>query len=313
MELRRRSRRFGEVRRIALALLMAAACAAPAEAQFFGRPVARPAPGAPPVAAPPPGLPPAAQEIWPYPEPDPKSWWTELRPKVPEAADPLAKRRIPRGSALPPVDNGVDASTYRLWGLMPLQWEVLYPGEMILEVWVRPSNSVSQAIVRIIVRRDGKAFVEGRAGVACCEADISRRVGFDAELPPGSARPFLALRDDPAWSSPRMVRVETAGQAGGLCVNGLSYDLTLLVRGSARTLHRACDDAAVGQVADILEPTLRAALGHDPRFDVLFHDKIDFSEERTAYRDLLAQGGSLKPDLAARAQAPGAEPAPKPE
>jgi hypothetical protein len=299
------------VRRIALALLLALAGVAPAEAQLFGR--ARTPPGAPPVAAPPADLPPAAAEIWPYPEPDPKSWWDAKRPRIPEAADPLSGRRIPRGSHLAPVRNGIDASTYRLWGLMPLQWEVHYPGEMILEAWVRPSNSVAQAVVRVIVRRDGKAFVEGRAGLACCEAGIARRMGFDAELPAGSAQAFLALRDAPFWSSPRLVRVESAGEAEGLCVNGVSYDLTLLVRGEARSLHRACDDAAIGQVAGALEPTLRAALGHDPRFDILFHGRIDFSRERAAFKALLAQGGSLKPDLQARAQPPGAEPAPQPE
>ncbi len=302
------------VRPIVLTPLIALAWAGAAQAQLLRIPIRPRAPaGEPPVAVAPPGLPPSEAEIWPFPAPDPKSWWDEPGLKRPEAADPLAGRRIPRGSTLAPVSNGIDPSTYRLWGLMPLQWEVLYPGEMIVEAWVRPSTSVRQSVVRVIVRRDGKAFVQVRAGLACCEADIARRIGFDAELPPGSAERFLALRDNPAWSSPRLVRTEEHNAAQGLCVNGVSYDLTLLVRGQSRALHRACDDAAIGQVADILEPVLRAGLGHDPRFDILFRGKIDFGAERSAYHELIASGGSLKADPQGRLQPPGAEIAPKPE
>ena len=106
---------------------------------------------------------------------------------MPEAADPLGGRRAFRGEQPAPIDNGVDPSTYRLWGLTPLQWQLVRGEEMILEVWVRPSLSVRQSVVRVIVRRDGKAFVQARAGLACCEAGISRRVGFDAELSAGAA------------------------------------------------------------------------------------------------------------------------------
>jgi len=302
------------VRPIVVTALIALACAGPAQAQLLRIPLGpRTGAGGPPVASAPPGLPPAEAEIWPYPAPDPKSWWDEPGLKRPEAADPLGGRRIPHGATLAPINNGIDPSTYRLWGLMPLQWEVLYPGEMIVEVWVRPSTSVRQSVVRVIVRRDGKAFVQVRAGLACCEADIARRIGFDAELPPGSAERFLALRNNPAWSSPRLVRTAEHNAAQGVCVNGVSYDLTLVVRGQSRALHRACDDAAIGQVADILEPVLRAGLGHEPRFDVLFRGKIDYSAERSAYQELIASGGSLKADLQGRAQPPGAEIAPKPE
>jgi len=297
------------VRRILATALIAALCAAPAQAQLFRRaPV-----GQPPVAAPPANLPPGEAEIWPYPPPDPKAWWTDKWPKPPEAADPLAGRRIVRGTSLAPINNGIDPSTYRLWGLMPLQWEVLYPGEAILEVWVRPSTNVRQSVARVIVRRDGKAFVQGRAGFACCEADIGRRIGFDAELPAGSAQRFLALKDHPMWNSPRLVRVSEAGAAEGVCVNGVGYDVTLVVAGRPRSLHRACDIAAVGQIADALEPVLRAALAHDPRFDVLYPRGIDFAFERQAYEDLIKGGGSLKPDPQARAQPPGGEPAPREE
>jgi len=82
--------------------------------------------------------------------------------------------------------NGVDPNLYRLWALPPLQWQALRGAEMILEVWTRHANSVRQTVARIVVRRDGKAFVQGRAGLACCEAGIARRVRFDAELPEGT-------------------------------------------------------------------------------------------------------------------------------
>jgi hypothetical protein len=297
------------VRRILIAALLAVVCAPAAEAQLFKRVI----PNNPPVASPPAKLPPNEADVWPYPVPDPKSWWTDERLKVPEAANPLGGRRVAHGQALLRIDNGIDASTYRLWGLMPLQWQILYPGEMVLEVWVRPATSVRQSVVRITVRRDGKAFVQGRAGIACCEADIARRVGFDAELPQGSAQAFLALRDNPMWRTPRLVRVSRKDEAEGLCVDGLSYDLTLVLPDRVRSLHRACEDAEIGQAADALEPALRAALGHDPRFDVLFPGGIDFAAERKAYHELIAQGGALKADPAARAEPPGAEPAPREE
>lgn len=294
------------MRRILIATLALGLCAPAGQAQVFRRAPA----GGPPVAAPPADLPPAEADIWPWPEPDPHSWWDDKRPQAPEAADPLGGRRLPRGQRPIATGNGVDPSTYRLWGLMPLQWQVLRDGEMILEVWVRPANSVRQSVVRIIVRQDGRAFVQGRAGLACCEADIGRRMGFDAELPAGAAQTFLALRGHPMWNSPKLVMVRESGASEGVCVNGVSYDLTLVTPGRSRTLHRACDSAAIGQVADALEPALRAALGHDPRFDVLFRGGANFSLDRSAYQDLLAGGGALRPDLTGRAPTPGAEPAP---
>jgi hypothetical protein len=294
------------MRAFALTLLALAALAGPAQAQFFVR---RAAP-----AGPPPGTPPLDAEIWPFPPPDPQSWWDEKRPKPSEAADPLGGRRLRGGRRLPVVDNGVTPSTYRLWGLMPLQWQLLRGDEMILEVWVRPSRNVRQSIVRIIVRDDGRAFVQGRAGYACCEADIGRRIGFDDELPAGAAKTFLALRDDPMWRSPREVEtVRNATTADVVCVEGVGYDLTLLTADGSRTLHRACGDVEVGQVADALEAALRAALGHDPRFDVLYRGGIDFSPERQAYQAFVAGGGVLKPDPHARPEPPGDEAAPQPQ
>ncbi len=300
------ARAFPAVLRVTLLAALTFAVAAPAQAQFGAR---RVMPSGP-VKPPPPGTPPAEADIWPYPPPDPKSWWTDKRPLPSEAADPLGGRRVGRGERLIPLDNGVDPSTYRLWGMMPLQWQLLRGAEMVLEVWVRPETSARQSVVRVTVRRDGRAFVQARAGFACCEAEIARRMGFDAELPAGGAQAFLALRASPAWESPRDVDVREANSASGVCVSGTSYDLTLVVPGHARSLRRACEAEAVGQVADILEPLLGAAVGHDPRFDVIYPGGADFGNERAAYREMVAGGGSLKPAPRGRVQPPGVAPAP---
>lgn len=299
--------------RAAFALLITLGVAAPASAQI---PLIVPIPGKKPkptMIGPPPGTPPAEAEVWPFPPPEPKTWWDDKRLPASEAADPLGGRRIRRGELQAAPDNGVAPSTYRLWGLMPLQWQLVRGDEMILEVWTRPSNSVRQTVSRVTVRSDGKAFVQGRAGLACCEAVIGRRMGFDAELPPGSAQRFLALRDLPLWRSPRDVRVVEPGAADALCVVGTSYDVTLVTRGRSVTVHRACDPAEVGEAAEVLEAVLGAALGHDPRFDVIFPGGVNFANARGAYRDLVEGGGRLKINPDARLPPPGGEPAPQPE
>ncbi|HET6970635.1 MAG TPA: hypothetical protein VFH92_05870, partial [Phenylobacterium sp.] len=278
--------------RPALPLFLAAALAAPAHGQLIRL--------KPRHEGPPPGATPAEAEIWPFPAPDPKTWWDDKRPRPDEAADPLGGRRVRRGERLPEPDNGVDASTYRLWGLMPLQWQVLRGDEMILEVWTRPSNSVRQTVTRVVVRGDGDAFVEGRAGLACCEAGIGRRMGFDARLPAGAGQRFLALKALPLWGSPRDVQAEEKGAAGAVCVSGSGYDVTLAVPGRTTTVHRACDPAEIGEAAEVLEAVLGAALGHDGRFDVLFPGGANFASERDAYRELVAGGGRLIPNPEAR-------------
>lgn len=291
--------------RPALAVVIFAALALPAHGQLLRL--------GPREAGPPKGTPAAEAEIWPFPPPDPKSWWDDKRPKPSEAADPLGGRRIRRGERLPEPDNGVDASTYRLWGLMPLQWQVLRGDEAVLELWTRPSNSVRQTVTRVTVRGDGAAFVQGRAGLACCDAGIDRRMGFDAELPAGSADRFRALAARPLWASPRDVQVEERGAAAAVCVDGSGYDLTLLTARRSATLHRACDPAEIGEVADVLEALLGAALGHDGRFDVLFPGAASFAAEREAYDALRAGGGRLVRNPDARRARPGAEPAPQAE
>jgi hypothetical protein len=283
---------------------LAFAVALPAEAQRLGGKT---------VAGPPPGAPVTEQEAWPYPPPDPKTWWDEKRLKPPEEADPLGGRRVRRSEQLVKPDNGVDASTYRLWGLMPLQWQLVRGDEMILEVWTRPANSVRQTVTRVTLRNDGEVFVQSRAGLACCEAGIGRRMGFDRRLPADAAERFQPLKRLALWRSPRDVRVAESGAAEAVCVEGTAYDITLVVPGRSVTLHRACDPAEVGEAADVLEAVLGSALGHDPRFDVLFRGGADFANARGAYRDLLAANGRLKPNPDARPQPPGHEPAPSAE
>lgn len=185
---------------------------------------------------------------------------------------------------------------------------------MILEVAVRPSNSVRQSLIRVTVRRDGDVFVQARAGLGCCEPEIGRRVGFDARAPEGSAARVLALREDPLWNAPRDVRVrEGGGAADALCVDGTSYQLTLVVPGRSRSVRRACDSAEIGQAADVLEAVFALALGHEPRFDVLYPTGADFASARRAYQGLVADGGTLRPAPNSRAQAPEFTPPPEPE
>lgn len=278
-------------RLLSTTLVLLSFAAAPAEAQR------RPAPIQP------------EPNSWPWPPPDPKSWWDDKWPKIPEAADPLAGRRLGRGDRPTPVDNAYDPLLYRLWGLQPLQNQVVRSGEMILEVAVRPSTSVRQSLIRITVRRDGDVFVQGRAGLGCCEAEIGRFVRFDVKAPAGSAGRFLALRDLPLWDSPRDVRVsEGGGTSDAVCIDGTAYGLTLLVPGRSRALRRACDSAEVGQAAQVLEAAFAVALGHDARFDVIFPGGADFSAARRAYEQLIAQGGSLRPAPNSRPQAAEAAP-----
>lgn len=238
-------------------------------------------------------------EAYAFPPPDPQSWWEAERPEPPEAADPLGGRRLPRDRP-PPAATPIEPTLYRLWGLPPLQTQVVRRGELVMEVWRRPSNSVEQSVFRIIRRNDGEVFVQGRAGLACCAPDISRRVGFDAALPRELGDRLIALAEQSAWATPRdVVTQESAASVGSICLEGAAYDLILLTENGGYALRRDCEDAEVGQVADILEAVIGAGLGHEPRIDVLFPDGADFSRERAAYGRLVAQGGRIKPSDAA--------------
>lgn len=185
---------------------------------------------------------------------------------------------------------------------------------MIVEVAVRPSNSVRQSLIRVTVRRDGDVFVQARAGLGCCEPEIGRRVGFDIQAPDGSSTRLLALREDPLWNAPRDVRVsEGGGAADALCVDGVSYALTLVTPGRSRSVRRACDPAEVGQAADVLGAVFALALGHEPRFDVLYRTGADFSSAKRSYEAFVADGGTLRPAPNSRPQPPEITPPPEPE
>lgn len=228
--------------------------------------------------------------------PDPKGWWEDRWPTLPEAADPLGGRRAGRGERPLPVDNGIDPLMYRLWGLQPLQTQLVRSGEAVLEVWARPSRGVRQAVVRITLRRDGKAFVQARAGLGCCDPFIGRRIAFDEELEATKAAAVRAAVTDPMWDGPRFVTTEEAdGTALTLCVDGVSWDVVLATPGRSRHLRRACLDEETGSIAPALQAALGAAAGREPRFDVIFPRGVDFASARKTYEDLVARGGRLKP------------------
>lgn len=247
----------------------------------------------------------------PSPYPDPATWWSPEVPRPPSEAEPLYNRRPARDERPIPIDNGVEPLLYRLWGLQPLQSQVLRRGELIVEVWARPARGVRQAVIRATLRRDGRAFVQARAGLGCCTPEIGRRVDIDAELAEVQIPPLRALVADPAWSQPRSVIVDYGGGAvSALCVDGVSWDVTLLVPGQARHLRRACDDAEVGSIARILAAAVGAAVGRDPRFDAVLPRGADFSRQQRAYDDLLASGGVLKAGDSSRPQPPAVPVAP---
>jgi ketosteroid isomerase-like protein len=237
----------------------------------------------------PPPPPPAAPAI------DPEEWWS-IREAIPTAEkDPLAGRRWSRRDAEVQrnFSNGVDASLYRLWGLQPLQTQVVRRGEAVYETWYRPTNSTRQAVVRITVRNDGRTFVQARAGRGCCAPEITRRIDLDFELASPARDVFRRLKDDPLWRQPRHVVVSEGGDVvTSLCVDGSSYDLTLVDDRRAVHLRRSCDPAEIGSVAPAARAMIGAALGKDPRFDVLFA-KERFDNYQEAYAQLTAAGGSL--------------------
>jgi hypothetical protein len=244
------------------------------------------------------------------PPPDPAAWWSPVVPRPPAELEPLYNRHLNKSEQPVPIDNGVEPLLYRLWGLQPLQSQIVRRGEAILEVWSRPTRDVRQAVIRVTLRRDGRAFVQARAGLGCCTPEIGRRVDINAEL---SEPPIVAVKSalaDPAWSQPRSVIVDYGGGAvSALCVDGTSWDVTLLVPGQARHLRRACDDAEVGSIATVLSAALGAAVGRDPRFDAVFPRGADFSRQGAAYASLIQSGGRLIASENNRAQ-PAAVPRP---
>jgi len=231
------------------------------------------------------------------PAPDPQAWWIDKWPKKPEATNPLL-RRAGRGERPPGagIQNGVPPLLYRLWGLPPLQDQLVRRGEAVVEMWARPAETVRQAVVRVTLRGDGRAFVQGRAGFGCCEPEISRLVRFDEELAPERAAAVRAILQDPLWNQPNAVEIVQDGATLDLtCVNGVSYDVNLVIPGGARSLHRACSGEQIGSIAPALSAVLSAALGYDPRFDVVFPRGAGFESDRRDYQALISGGGGLNP------------------
>jgi hypothetical protein len=245
----------------------------------------------------------------PPPPPDPAAWWSPdvLRPS--SDVDPLYGRRLGRNEQPVPIANGVDPLLYRLWGLQPLQNQLVRRGEMVLEVWARPARGVRQAVIRVTSRRDGRAFVQARAGLGCCTPQIDRRVDINAELASEQISALKALVQNAMWIQPRDVTLDYGdGSISPVCLDGVAWDITLLVAGQARHLRRACDDAEVGSIADALTLALGAAVGRDTRFDAVFPRGADVSRQKTAYEQLIASGGRLKPAANARPQPPAVPP-----
>ena len=252
----------------------------------------------PPEPAAPPG---AAAPGAPAPPPyDAAAWWSTPLVKPVVQVDPLYGRRLRRNEKPARIDAGVEPSLYRLWGLQPLQSRILRRNEMILEIWRRPTRDLRQVVIRLTVRGDGRAFVNARAGLLCCEPAVARRVDIDAELPDPAASTLLTLRDDPMWESPRTVEVDYGGgMVTGVCVDGVSWEVILATSDKVRQLRRACDDPELGQVANAVSPALAAVLGRDPRIDLIFPKGAGLDAERAAYAALIAGGGRLKPSTGA--------------
>jgi len=259
------------------------------------------------------GQQPAPSTAAPTP-PDPVAWWSPAIPRTPPEQDPFQGRRLRPGETLVPIDNGVDPLLYRLWGLQPLQSQLIKRGELVLEVWARPATGVRQAVVRVTVRRDGRAFVQARAGLGCCTPEIARRVDIDAELAASQIASLKALVANPLWGQPRSVTIDYGGGAvEAVCLDGVAWDVSLLVAGQARHLRRACDDAEVGSIAPALAAALSAVSGRDARFDAMFARGGDFSRQQKAYEALIASGGRLKPAANSRVQPPAVPTAPDDE
>jgi ketosteroid isomerase-like protein len=135
--------------------------------------------------------------------------------------------------------------------------------------------------------------VQARAGRGCCAPEIARRIDIDFELADTAREAFRKLRDDPLWRQPRHVVVTEGGDVvSSVCVDGASYDLTLVDDRRAVHLRRSCDPAEIGSIAPAARAMVGAALGRDPRFDVLF-GKESFDNYQQAYQQLTAGGGSL--------------------
>lgn len=297
--------------RVAVAACLSFVIAGAAVAQPVPPPVGA---GQPVQTAPnPPLADPLGQPLVALPsETDWSTWWTAPEP-LNELIDPLGRRRPGRGAPTQ-IAAPVDASVYRLWGLTPLQTQVLKNDETVFEIWVRPVNANRQAVVRVILRTDGRTFLQARAGRGCCAPGISRRVDIDRELPRESRGAFRTLRADAVWSQPRHVLLQEDGAVAALCVEGVAYDLVKVETRGTRQLRRSCDPAEVGSVANALRTVLGAATGFDPRFDAVFNEGVGFAKEEREYTALRARGGVLQARQGnTDTVAPEPEPEPEPD
>jgi hypothetical protein len=229
------------------------------------------------------------------PPPDPAAWWSGAEPPVTAAQDPLANRRPGRGGFVPLAPlQAIEASYHRLWGLPPLQSQIVRAGESVIELWVRPEGDQRQAVIRVTSRGDGRSFLQARAGIACCRPEIIRRVDVDVALESGWAAKLAKVAEDPAWNGLEDVYIDEGGGAlQTVCVGGVSYDLYRVTEGRAVHLRRDCGGPEVGSVATVLEPVIGAALGRDPRLDLMFPKGGDFSAAAESFQELLASGGRL--------------------
>ena len=66
--------------------------------------------------------------------------------------------------------------------------------------------------MRVTFRGDGRAFVQGRAGLGCCEPHIARFVEFDQELSAERAAAVRATIQDPAWGQPPIAEIFEVGR-----------------------------------------------------------------------------------------------------
>jgi hypothetical protein len=154
---------------------------------------------------------------------------------------------------------------------------------------------VRQAIIRITVRRDGRAFLQVRAGLGCCKPEIVKRIDINEELPAGSADAFAALAQLDVWNQPREVvlREAAAGAVEGVCVNGVAYDLTLVTASRDYHLRRNCDPVEVGSIAPVLQPMVAAVIGKNPYVDYLFPRGANYEADAAAYQSFIATQGRL--------------------
>lgn len=262
----------------------------------------------------------AAAQVAPPPETpaaaayDPETWWTGTERRPDERFDPLGQRRWRRDDRVLDTQRAPEAGLYRLWGLVPLQTQAVRRGDMILEVWVRPTADRPSMVVRVTVRSDGEVFAQGRAGYACCRPDIQRRVDVDVRLPRAVRDSLTALRRDPLWRQPEHVVVrESADAISSLCVRGTSYDLYLAMDGQAIHRRRSCDDAEVGSAGAVLEALFGAVRGQDPRIDAAMPRNGNFQRERAYWAEFSRNGGVLAPDTSAPSDPPAPEEQPPEE